>query len=236
MFYYYGGKARYAGKYRAPEHRFVVEPFAGAGGYSLHHLIRGNIDGALLIEKDPRVVELWHRLLRMTPADVLDLRPPEAGEYTTDFLWMTLAASNALAKIPGYGFSVRAAATAATMLTRIAKLLPLVQGKIIVVEGSYETAPDIRATWFIDPPYQSTGLHPLSRGNGYAAGCDSTAMDFAALARFCRSRRGTVIVCEYEGADWLPFHRLHAGFNSIGRRDTHELVWERKQRPRGGAV
>lgn len=210
----------------------MVEPFAGSAGYSVYHLVKKNIDGAILVEKDPRVVELWHRLLSMTPAQVLALQPPAPGEYTKDFLWMTLAASNALAKIPGYGFSVRAAATAQTMLVRIAKLLPHVQGKVILIEGSYERAPNIPATWFIDPPYQSTGLHPLSRGNGYAAGCDTDAIDYRHLARFCQTRHGTTIVCEYEGADWLPFHRLHNGYNSIGEKKIFEAVWERKERPR----
>jgi hypothetical protein len=233
VFYYYGAKSRYAGRYRPPEHRIVVEPFAGAAGYSVYHLVKKNIDGAILIEKDPRVVELWRRLLRMSPSEVLDLQPPAPGEYTTDFLWMTLAASNALARIPGYGFSVRAAATAQTMLARIAKMLPHVQGKVIVIEGDYSVAPDIKATWFIDPPYQSTGLHPLSRGNGYAKGCDTASMDYDALAPWCRSRRGNTIVCEYEGATWLPFHHLHHGYNSIGAKKIAEVVWERRERPRG---
>ena len=232
MFYYYGAKSRYAGRYRPPDHRIVVEPFAGSAGYSVYHLVKKNIDGAILVEKDPRVVELWGRLLSMSPAEVLALKPPDPGERTTDFLWMTLAASNALAKIPGYSFSVRAAATAQTMLVRIARLLPHVQGKLIVIEGDYTQAPDIRATWFIDPPYQSTGVHPLSRGNGYARGCDTAAMDYEALAAFCRSRRGTVIACEYEGATWLPFQHLHNGYNSIGNKKVAEVVWERRMHPR----
>lgn len=232
MFYYYGAKSRYASRYRSPEHPIVVEPFAGAAGYSVHHLMKKSIDGAILIEKDPRVVELWHRLLKMSPREVLALEPPKAGEYTTDFLWMTLAASNALAKIPGYGMSKRAAATAPAMLTRIAKILPHIQGRVIVKEGDYREAPDMRATWFVDPPYQSTGLHPLSRGNGYAAGCDATAMNYGRLATWCRSRRGMVIVCEYEGANWLPFRNLHQGYNSIGEREHFEVVWNMKQRLR----
>ena len=232
IFYYYGAKSRYAGRYHPPQHRIVVEPFAGSAGYAVYHLVRGNIDGAILIEKDPRVVELWHRLLRMTPAEVLALKPPGHGHYTTDFLWMTLAASNALAKIPGYGFSGRAKAAADKMLTRIAKMLPHVQGKVIIIEGDYaEKSPDIEATWFIDPPYQSTGLHPISRGNGYAKGCDTRSMDYTALAEWCRTRRGQTIVCEYEGADWLPFYPLHNGYNSIGDKHVTEAVWENPPRP-----
>ena len=93
MFYYYGAKARYASKYPPPRHRIVIEPFAGAAGYSLYHLKHGNINGAILIEKDPRVVELWNRLLRMTPEQVLALEPPSVGEWTDDFLWMSASTS-----------------------------------------------------------------------------------------------------------------------------------------------
>jgi hypothetical protein len=65
-------------------------------------------------------------------------------------------------------------------------------------EGSYEDAPDVEATWFIDPPYQ----HANRRG--YLC----KGIDYARLSDWCRSRRGQVIVCEQEGADWLPFKPL----------------------------
>lgn len=227
MFYYYGAKHRDAGRYQRPVHRLVVEPFAGAAGYSVHHLVHGDIDAAILVEKDPRVVELWRRLLAMSPAEVLALEPPAEGEWTTDFLWMAPAASNALARSKGYSFSARAAKYTPGMLRRIAKILPKVAGRITVLEGDYTLAPDVAATWFIDPPYQSTGLHPLSRGNGYAPGCDADSLDFAALARWCHGRCGQLIVCEYEGADWLPFMPLVSGKNSVGGKH-HEVVWNRQ--------
>ena len=52
------------------------------------------------------------------------------------------------------------------------------------------------ASWFVDPPYQNQGKH-------YHYGPEN--VDFAMLGNWCRTRLGQVIVCENEGADWLPF-------------------------------
>ena len=88
-----------------------------------------------------------------------------------------------------------------------------------VIEGDYTTAPDIEATWFIDPPYQVAGKyykHPAKD------------IDFVALASWCRSREGQVMVCENEGATWLPFET----FASIKKSQmtgtgnvSHEVLW-----------
>ena len=177
------------------------------------------------MEKDPRVVELWQRLLAMTPAEVLTLEPPAAGERTTDFLWMTVAASNAIGHSAGYAFSARASRRADAMLRRIARVLPRVAGRVTIIHGDYTEAPDVEATWFIDPPYQP--VNGFGRGMGYASGCDASALDFAALSGWCRARRGQVIVCEYEGADWLPFVPLVRGLNSVGGKH-HEVVWNQQ--------
>ena len=226
MFYYYGAKTKTASKYPKPRYRIVVEPFAGSAGYSVYHLRRGNIDGAILIEKDPRVVELWQRLLAMSPAEVLALTPPPIDEWTDDYLWMAPATSSALNRVVGYRFSKRAAAVSQSMLNRIAKVLPHVQGKIIVMQGDYRTAPDIEATWFIDPPYQTRNDDlPLARGNGYAMGCDALAMDYSKLGEWCRTRRGQTMVCEVTGAEWLPFRDLHPGWSAIGHRPHYETIW-----------
>ncbi len=157
MFYYYGAKHALARRYQRPTHRIVVEPFAGSAGYSIHHLVRGNVDHAILVEKDVRVFGLWQRLLTMSPAEVAALNPPAPGEWTTDFFWMTTAASNALARSKGYSFSTRAAATARAMQARIVSILPKVKGRITLIQGDYTQAPDITATWFVDPPYQAVG-------------------------------------------------------------------------------
>jgi hypothetical protein len=68
-----------------------------------------------------------------------------------------------------------------------------------IVEGGYESSPNIEATWFVDPPYQV-------KGSTYVHG--SKDIDYEQLGGWCRERAGQVVVCENIGADWLPFRRL----------------------------
>lgn len=84
-----------------------------------------------------------------------------------------------------------------------------------IIEGDYHNAPDIEATWFIDPPYQRIA-------HGYRN--TRAGIDFTELGEWCRSRRGQTIVCEEDSADWLPFTPLTARM-TINNTDTVEVVW-----------
>lgn len=63
-------------------------------------------------------------------------------------------------------------------------------------ETSYEHLPNFEATWFVDPPYEQMGKYYKHGASG---------IDFAHLGTWCRERQGQTIVCEAEGASWLPF-------------------------------
>jgi hypothetical protein len=65
-------------------------------------------------------------------------------------------------------------------------------------QQSYNTIPNDLATWFIDPPYQKAGKYYYGH----------SSIDFQKLGEWCKKRSGQVIVCENEGADWLPFRFL----------------------------
>lgn len=88
-----------------------------------------------------------------------------------------------------------------------------------VICGSYDNIDNQEATWFIDPPYQK------SCGRQYKF----NEIDYTKLANWCRSRKGQVIVCEQEGADWLPFKPLTVAKGSSGRQKgslySREVVW-----------
>jgi len=227
VFYFYGGKRRLARFYPPPRHSVVVEPFAGSASYSITHLVpvKGvrRIERAILVEKDPRVFELWERLLAMDPGKLLDYRIPEAGERTSDFLYMTSACSNRIARTQEMTVTTRIPVVIKRMFRQIAAVLPHVKGRVEIIHGDYAQAPDIEATWFVDPPYHVDG-RPQSRGMGYAEGCNSFSLDYDALAAWCRARAGQKIVCEQEGATWLPFEHLRPARNSIGNKTT-EVVW-----------
>lgn len=226
MFYYYGGKRRLAGAYPAPKHDVIVEPFAGSAGYAVRHLASGragHVERVILIEKDPRVCEIWNRLLEMSPDALNTLVIPKAGQRIDDFLWMTSACSNRIARTKTMIVTERMPVVIERMLRQIAAALPFTKGRVEIINGDYTEAPDIEATWFIDPPYQVAG-RAQAKGMGYAPDCDSSALDYDDLATWCRSRRGQVMVCEQSGASWLPFVPLRSARDSIGKfRD--EVVW-----------
>lgn len=227
MFYFYGGKRRLARFYPPPQHTTVVEPFAGSASYSVKHLVPVKgvrpIEKTILVEKDPRVCEIWKRLLAMNVDELLDHPIPKAGERTSDFLYMTSACSNRIARTEEMTVTTRMPVVLKRMFCQIAAVLPHIKDRVEIIQGDYTDAPDIEATWFVDPPYHVTG-RPQSRGMGYAEGCNSFSLDYEALATWCRGRRGQKIVCEQEGATWLPFEHLRPARNSIGNKVT-EVVW-----------
>ncbi len=101
---------------------------------------------------------------------------------------------------------------------RVAAQLPAIRHWQII-EGTYADAPDIEATWMIDPPYWRQGKkYPFNL----------KPEDYPPLADWCRSRRGQVMVCENAGADWLPFVPLTTIKGTSGKGRTGksvEVVW-----------
>ena len=80
-----------------------------------------------------------------------------------------------------------------------------------IIEGDYTLAPnDVEATWFIDPPY--------CQQSRYVSGKDINYKD---LGKWCHSRKGQVIVCESQGANWLPFQEFV--LNKSSQRQTSKL-------------
>lgn len=82
---------------------------------------------------------------------------------------------------------------------------------------SYETIPEQRGTWFIDPPYQGYDgtLYPHKINN------------YLKLGLWCRQQKRQVIVCDQNGATYLPFREL-ASFkmqDRNGGKECHEVFW-----------
>lgn len=228
MFPYYGGKRMLAPHYPPPRESLIVEPFAGGAAYAIYHLRKDPTLRALLYEKNARVYGLWRRLLAMTPEAVLALPVFDSGDMTDDFLIMTTEYSNAIAGCRKVTVTPRMAARIPHMLKDVAWTLSLVQGRVDVIYGDYREAPDIRATWFIDPPYQTqVGLSATAKGNGYGH-FRASRLDFGVLAEWCRTRQGQVIVAEQAGADWLPFTPLRVMRDSQGQQKT-EVWWTNQQ-------
>jgi len=80
FFTFYGGKWRAAPLYDKPEHKTVVEPFAGSAGYSMRYPW---LD-VVLVERDPLIAATWRYLIRVTPDEILSLPDIEVGQTTDD--------------------------------------------------------------------------------------------------------------------------------------------------------
>ena len=225
---YYGGKWRNAPHYPAPRYPRIVEPFAGAAGYSLRY---PHLD-VTLVDRSPIIAGIWSYLIA-TPADEIRALPdiPEGG--TVDDLpacqearWLAgfwcSAATTTPRKSPSQwarqgaeahnwgGWNHRSRERIASQVGAIRHWR--------IVEGEYHDVPTRDATWFVDPPYQGRA------GRHYPEQPD----DFSALGAWCRSLTGQVIVCEQEGADWLPFDALGSFRSAEGAnrpRQSREVVW-----------
>lgn len=217
---YYGGKWRAASKYPTPRYRTIVEPFAGAAGYATRH----HDCDVMLIDKDPVIAGLWRYLIAASPDEiralpdikpgqtVCDLNVPQEARWLIGF-WCNSGAAHPVQTqspwnaTPGYfGWGEKAR-------ERVASQVPYIK-HWRVFEGDYTQAPDVEATWFVDPPYEQQGKH-------YRFG--SQMLDFASLGAWAQSRVGQVIVCEQVGASWLPFEPF--GDVKASRGVSKEVLW-----------
>lgn len=208
--------------YPAPLHDVVKEPFAGAAGYSTFYDCR-RVD---LFDVDPIICGVWDYLLNADPAEIMALPElPEVGDSVDNYdlpqeaKWLVGFWLNRGSSQPKKSRTAYSARTDRAQLNwgrkakeRIALQLPIIEEGWTITEGSYDQAGDEEATWLVDPPYVDKGRYyryPLA--------------DFAALASWVECRSGLVMVCEQEGADWLPFQPLGSFKSTTGR--TSEVIY-----------
>lgn len=222
FFPFFGSKWNLARRYPPPAHGLVIEPFAGAAGYSTFH----GVQRAVLIDVDPIIAGVWAYLIAATEREILALPElPAVGDSVDDHAlpqearWLIgfwLNRGSATPKRTRTAYSARADKAqlnwGPAAKLRIASQLELVRDWA-VIEGPYDSWPVPQAaTWFIDPPYVVKGRHYRARFDGHQE-----------LGEWAQRRPGQVIVCEGEGADWLPFAPLGSYKTSLGRAE--EKVW-----------
>lgn len=221
MFAYFGAKHGAAKYYQPPLHDTIVEPFAGAAGYACYWLQEDSSARAILYDSDPRIVDTWNRLLSSSPEDILNWSCPPDGSMSDDLLVVGMSGGGVLCTTSPNTVTARMVKDFASTHRRMARLRAIIGDRIEVIEGDYADAPDIEATWFIDPPYVDARLWYKH---------NSSDIDYRYLAEWSQSRQGQVIVCEAEPADWLPF-TVRSSQKSLANTQGVELVWESDPTP-----
>ena len=223
-FTFYGGKFRAAPHYPRPKFDSIVEPFAGAAGYSLRY---HTLD-VTLVEVDPVIANLWRYIIRETaegfrrlPAlvdgSVDDLHVCQEARWLIGF-WLNKGAASPC-KTPSAWMRSGIRPNSywgQAIIDRLVRQAGLV-AHWKVIEGDYALAPNVRATHFVDPPYEGAGrLYRYSD------------VDYARLGAWCRTRVGQTIVCENVGAAWLPFAPFREIKSTPGKRGkgrSAEAIW-----------
>ena len=213
MFYYYGRKQKLAKRYPHARYDRIIEPFAGSAAYSSRDDHRHK--DVLLIERDEAVIGAWEWLLAHDDDELANIPLIHKGEVVHEPIQIMAMATKRW-------FTYRKNTVTAIQeknwrqaVNRWPQEVPDIRHWTII-HGDYRDAPDVEATWFIDPPYQGDA------GTGYRHG--SANIDYDELAAWCLSRRGQVIVCEGADADWLPFTDL-ATQKGVGSKRNVERVW-----------
>lgn len=224
FFSYFGSKHNLARFYEPPRHDIVIEPFAGSACYSTYW----NPKKVILFDLNPHVVAAWKYLISVSEEEIRSLPDkiaslddhPEFSEGAKAMLpfWLALGTVAPQRKAASWASQNRQVGWRPNIKDRIIRQLPHIR-HWEVHHASYESAPDIEAHWFVDPPYQTQG-HRYPFG-----GFHKEPDKFRALGEWCRSRKGYVEVCESEGADWLPFEPLKRHRPQDRTREYTEVVW-----------
>lgn len=227
---YYGGKYRIAPKYPKPRYKTIIEPFAGAAGYSCRYPDRE----VLLVEKYEAIVHVWdyligvssEEILRIPPVEHVDDLPGWVPEGARLLVGFCMGAGRAQ---PGKRLSAGQARNLKTgrryhgwtvdRIERTARDVMKIKHWQIR-QGSYEDSP-VRedATYFVDPPY-------VSGGHVYA----HSEIDYSKLGAWCKGLPGQVIVCENTNATWLPFCKFVRARSYGKKPSSEEVIWYREGR------
>ncbi len=255
LFKYFGSKCRSSKYYPAPIYDLICEPTCGHPSYSRRY---GAGKQVILIDVDPELVALLRWLIQADPQEILalpheslvvgqDLRTlglrPEAADLLrrwqrtgTCSSW-TVSTFNHIVSVGADGKpkyldgpvpNGTVGKNTGMWHPRTREYLAKAVQEIRhwqVFQGSWEQiipeeAPE--CTWFIDPPYQNVK-------GGYKYGREG--IDYQKLAAWCKRLRGQVIVCEQEGADWLPFRPccevsgMRGKMRGVAGAKSREVIW-----------
>jgi hypothetical protein len=205
MFSYYGTKKKLSSKYPEPITDTIIEPFCGAAMYSLYgDNWKKNV---ILNDKYDKIYLAWYFLINAEISDIKTL--PDLTEGLS--LDTINSLSDSEKALLGFYCNPSSAAPKKTVTARGEKSWQRHKKYLIdnsykvkhwkIYNKSYNELSNIEATWFIDPPYKYGGQY-------YHSSANNKHINYVELADWCKNRKGAVIVCENDKADWLDFKPL----------------------------
>jgi site-specific DNA-adenine methylase len=208
MWSYYGSKSKIAKYYPEPKHPIIIEPFSGAAWYSVIHREKA----VILNDLNPVISNLWRWIVeRADPLDISlnadffkgqDISTLPLEKEHRDLIGFCANRGSAAPKktVGQWACQSKArpewASTLNYQLKRISNFIPHVRHFMSSCKD-FRDLPDIRATWFIDPPYQKGGEHYTT-----------PPINYKELCEWIKTRRGQVIVCENLACDWIKVDPL----------------------------
>lgn len=222
---YFGSKYRSAKMYPDPHCNVIVEPFAGAAGYSLTHYKHK----VLLFEKNDILCQMWNWLINASYSDVYDLpvdfeslddvELPLGAKHLIGFCLNTGSASPSKRRSQwAKQYNDNAQFWGVKRRERIATQVTHIKHWECHKVQDYSDIPNMKATWFIDPPYQKMGKYYV---------CGSKDIDYKHLSSWSHERQGEIIVCEQSGADWMNWNNYKEVKANAKTKTSHEVWFHR---------
>lgn len=220
MWSYYGAKTNLVNLYPPPKYGKIIEPFAGTARYALKYWDRE----VLLVDKYKVVVDIWKWLQKCSVGDIKKLPRMTHKELISSYSFDCTEAENLCGFLVGFS-NKRPRKTGSTKLLSRPNFMNFRLNQIAdnlhkikhweIREGCYSSIPNEDATWFIDPPYNSAA------GERYVFA--ASGINFNDLSTWSLERTGQVIVCEGDGANWLPFIPLAE--QRTNKKMSGEVFW-----------
>lgn len=214
MWSYYGSKSKIVDLYPPPKYGKIIEPFAGSAQYALKYWDRQ----VLINDKYDVVFRIWKWLQQCSKEDILSLPEPKLGEKINreDFdcieqAWLMGFMVQKGVSTPMLTVSPFAAGTIGLEKKKIASNLFKIK-EWEITNNDWLEIENQDATWYVDPPYQNKGYK-----------YKHCKVDFKMLGQWCKDRKGQTIVCENQGADWLPFKKVRE-FKGTTQKNV-EVIW-----------
>ena len=220
FFSYFGSKYRLTRRlYPSPSCDTIIEPFAGSACYATVH----NTDRVILNDLDPIIFGVWSFLIKSRPECIRALPLIQPDQKIDDLeicqeakwfigFWLNKAATGPRRQLSSWALKYPSQFWGERKREQIAKQVDKIDHWKITNHQYFEIE-NQEASWFIDPPYQEAGK--IYRRS-------SSGIDYQNLGDWCVERLGQIIVCENEGAQWLPFSGPEE-MNNVRAKKTSEV-------------